>query len=62
MIQKFAKVNSVGVVENVQLVNPDVDVLNPNFTWVDIDHRECVDGSHIQIGCTYDGTNFHAQN
>jgi hypothetical protein len=46
-------------VVNVQIINPG-DYLDPSFTWVDIDGLACIDASPIQIGCTYDGTNFYA--
>lgn len=49
----------MGTVINTQVINPLVDFLDPNFTWIDINLLLCIDTSSIQIGCTYDGTNFH---
>lgn len=51
--------NGVGTVINTQVINPSVDFLDPNFTWVNVNVLYCIDSSSIQIGCTYDGTNFY---
>lgn len=61
----YAKVQN-GTVVNIQLVLPG-DYLDPSFTWVSIirnftnpsENTVCSDGSPIQEGCTYDGTNFN---
>jgi len=59
MNDTYAKIQS-GVVVNTQVINPAVDYMDQAFTWVDIAGLLCADGSVIQIGCTYDGTNFYA--
>jgi hypothetical protein len=50
--------SGVGTIVNMQIVAP-TDVLDPNFIWVQITTQVCTDGSAVQIGCTYDGTNFY---
>jgi len=53
----YAKISN-GLVVNIQLALP-TDYFDPAFTWVVIDGLLCVDGMNaIQIGCSYDGTNF----
>jgi hypothetical protein len=51
--------SGTGTVVNTQVIDPSVDVIDPNFTWIDVSNLYCNDGSPIQIGCTYDGTNFY---
>lgn len=41
------------------IVAQSTDYFDPSFTWVDLTNLYCIDGSPIQIGCTYDGTNFY---
>jgi hypothetical protein len=53
----YAKIQS-GSVVNIQVCQ-STDFMDPSFTWVEIDGLICNDGSPIQIGCTYDGTNFY---
>lgn len=47
-----------GIVVNILLLNAATDYLDPTFTWIDVTGLTCNDGTNIQIGCTYDGTNF----
>ena len=53
----YAKIDQ-GVVINLQLCKP-TDYFDPAYVWVDLTNLYCQDGSPIQIGCTYDGTNFY---
>lgn len=34
------------------------DYFDPAYTWIVITAQVCTDGSPVQIGCGYDGTNF----
>jgi hypothetical protein len=52
--------SGTGTVVNTQILSPS-DYQDPAFTWVIITSLFCQDGSPIQIGCTYDGTNFYPQ-
>jgi hypothetical protein len=64
MADTYAKINmssSPGPVVNMQVLSP-TDPQDPAYTWVIITTQTCTDGSVIQIGCTYDGTNFYAAN
>lgn len=61
---KIDMTNDPGTVVNTQMIDPtdpSNNTLDPSFTWVDITTLTCDDGSPIQIGCTYDGTNFYPQ-
>ena len=55
----YAKIQN-GIVLNMQVCST-TDYFDSNFTWVLITTQVCTDGSPVQINCTYDGTNFHAQ-
>jgi hypothetical protein len=63
MADVYAKIDmtnpggGTGTVVNTQMMMP-TDPMDPNFTWINITGLFCSDGSPIQIGCTYDGTNF----
>jgi hypothetical protein len=50
--------SGTGTVVNTQVMT-STDPQDPNFTWVDLTSLYCGDGSPIQIGCTYNGTNFN---
>jgi hypothetical protein len=50
--------SGTGTVVNTQLLS-STDFQDPAFTWIAIASLLCNDGSNIQIGCTYDGTNFY---
>jgi len=52
----YAKIQN-NIVVNTQVME-STDIMDPNFIWVDVTIVKCPDGSGIQIGCTYDGTNF----
>ena len=62
MSNTYAKIQS-GAVVNMQ-VCADTDYFDPAYTWVMVTITNmiaspvCTDGSNVQIGCTYDGTNF----
>lgn len=47
-----------GTVINMIVAQP-TDYFDPAYIWVDLTDLYCIDGSPIQIGCTYDGTNFY---
>ena len=50
-----------GVVVNTQMCNP-TDLFDHLSIWVPMLQLFCNDQvTPIQIGCTYDGTNFYAQ-
>lgn len=55
----YAKIQN-GVVVNTQMCL-STDYMDPAYTWVAIAALYCTDGlTAVQIGCTYDGTNFTA--
>ncbi len=56
MPDTYAKIKN-GVVVNTQMIGPG-DLLDPSDVWVNISGLACIDGSPIQIGTLYDGTNF----
>lgn len=66
MVQEYAKIDmtnpgsGIGTVVNIQMIDPEVDALDPDFTWVALTDLYCSDGGPIQNGCTYDGENFHS--
>jgi hypothetical protein len=57
-VANYAKIQN-GVVVNTQVMNQG-DALDPAFQWQPIDGVTCLDGSPVQIACTWDGTNFTA--
>ncbi len=57
MLNVYAKIQS-GTVINMQMCQ-STDYFDPQYTWVIITTQLCEDGSPIQIGCIYDGTNFN---
>jgi hypothetical protein len=58
MTNVYAKIQN-GSVINMQVAQL-TDYFDPAFTWVQITTQTCTDGSPVQIGCTYDGSNFTA--
>lgn len=58
----YAKIQN-GVVINMQMMET-TDTFDPTYTWIaiiitnQVPSPICTDGSQVQIGCTYDGTNF----
>jgi hypothetical protein len=60
----YAKIQG-GVVVNMQMMLT-TDVFDPAYTWVMVTVTNyvasptCTDGSPVQTGSTYDGTNFTA--
>lgn len=52
--------SGTGTVINTQMMMP-TDPMNSSYTYVIVTALSCNDGSPIQIGCTYDGTNFYPQ-
>jgi hypothetical protein len=58
MPNPYAQIQN-GVVVNTVMME-STDYFDPTYTWVPISGLYCQDGSPIQIGCTYDGTNFYS--
>ena len=56
MASVYAKIEN-GTVVNMQMAE-STDVFDTAFTWIQITTQTCTNGSPVQIGCTYDGTNF----
>jgi hypothetical protein len=58
MPSTYAKIQS-GAVVNIQMM-VSTDVFDPAFVWVNLTATSlyCADGTAIQIGTLYDGTNF----
>lgn len=46
------------IVKNIVLLNPNTDYLDPQYIWIALGSNLCTDGTPIQLGVTYDGTNF----
>jgi hypothetical protein len=59
MTSVYAQIQS-GIVVNM-IIAQATDYFDPTYTWVDLTNLYCIDGTPIQIGCTYDGTNFYSQ-
>lgn len=57
MADVYAKIQN-GVVINTQMAE-STDYFDPSYTWVIVTSVVCTDGTPVQIGCTYDGTNFN---
>jgi hypothetical protein len=57
MNQVYAKILN-GIVVNMQIAT-STDYFDPTYVWVVITTQVCTDGSAVQTGCTYDGTNFN---
>lgn len=55
MVKRYAKINSVNIVENISLIDPDID---PHDDLVDLTGVACTDGTVVNPGSTYDGTDF----
>jgi hypothetical protein len=53
----YALINN-GIVTNMAIWD-GVSEWNPGCQIVEVTNLTCNDGSPIQIGCTYDGTNFY---
>ena len=58
MIDTYAKIDNTNTVINMQLASQS-DYFDPAYTWVICTSLYCTDRTPIQIGCTYDGTNFY---
>jgi hypothetical protein len=55
----YAQIDDTSTVVNL-IMAKSTDPFDPAYTWVIVTNRYCADGvSPIQIGCTYDGTNFY---
>ena len=57
MANTYAQIQNSSVV-NMIMAYPE-DYFDTNYVWVNLTNLYCVDGTPIQIGCTYDGTNFY---
>lgn len=53
----YAKIQN-GIVVNTQIAS-STDTFDSAFIWIIITNLTCIDGTGIQIGCSYDGTNFN---
>jgi hypothetical protein len=54
----YAKIDkNTDKIVNTQVMSAN-DPMDPAFIWENIDGIYCQDGSVIEIGCGFDGTNF----